>query len=133
LATVEVAKTKHLPASTLTEPTIALTELVEKGADADPLKQMIQFVAQRVMGFTPLPNQLLRSASKVARLVATHPLDHLQAIKGFAFLVDYLTTFLYPDLRGVYRRSVLFLTLPYRCHQPVVKLNFGVVILPPPP
>lgn len=35
----------------MTKPTIALTELVEKGADADLLKQMIQFVAQRMMEF----------------------------------------------------------------------------------
>ena len=33
----------------MTKPTIALTELVEKGADADLLKQMIQFVAQRMI------------------------------------------------------------------------------------
>ena len=35
----------------MTKPTIALTESVEKGADADLLKQMIQFVAQRMMEF----------------------------------------------------------------------------------
>lgn len=35
----------------MTKPTIALTELVEKGADADLLRQMIQFVAQRMMDF----------------------------------------------------------------------------------
>lgn len=35
----------------MTKPTIALTELVEKGADADLLKQMIQSVAQRMMDF----------------------------------------------------------------------------------
>ncbi|MGA3682808.1 IS256 family transposase [Pseudomonas graminis] len=35
----------------MTKPTIALTELGEKGADADLLKQMIQFVAQRMMEF----------------------------------------------------------------------------------
>jgi putative transposase len=35
----------------MTKPTIAWTELVEKGADADLLKQMIQFVAQRMMEF----------------------------------------------------------------------------------
>jgi putative transposase len=33
----------------MTRPTIALTELVEKGADADLLKQMIPLVAQRKM------------------------------------------------------------------------------------
>jgi putative transposase len=32
-----------------TKPTMALAELTEKGADADLLKQMIQFVAQRMM------------------------------------------------------------------------------------
>lgn len=35
----------------MTKPTIALTELVENGADADLLKQMSQFVAQRMMEF----------------------------------------------------------------------------------
>ncbi len=35
----------------MTKPNIALTELFEKGADADLLKQMIQFVAQRMMEF----------------------------------------------------------------------------------
>ncbi|WP_409282006.1 hypothetical protein [Pseudomonas putida] len=35
----------------MTKPTIALTELVEKGADADLLKQMIHIVAQRTMEF----------------------------------------------------------------------------------
>lgn len=34
-----------------TEPTIALADLVEKGADADLLKQMIQHVVERVMEF----------------------------------------------------------------------------------
>lgn len=35
----------------MTKLTIALTELVEKGADANLLMQMIQFVAQRMMEF----------------------------------------------------------------------------------
>lgn len=35
----------------MTKPTIVLTELVETGADADLLKQVIQFVAQRIMEF----------------------------------------------------------------------------------
>lgn len=35
----------------MTKPTIAPTELVENGADADLLKQVIQFVAQRMMEF----------------------------------------------------------------------------------
>lgn len=35
----------------MTKPTIALTELIEKGADADLLKHMIQFVAQRMREF----------------------------------------------------------------------------------
>ncbi|AIZ32269.1 hypothetical protein NJ69_04215 [Pseudomonas parafulva] len=35
----------------MTKPTIALTELAEEGSDADLLKQMIQFVAQRMMEF----------------------------------------------------------------------------------
>jgi putative transposase len=34
---------------TTTKTNIALAELAEKGADADPLKQMIQYVAQRMM------------------------------------------------------------------------------------
>jgi putative transposase len=34
-----------------TQPTIALTDLVEKGADADLLRQMIQEVVERVMAF----------------------------------------------------------------------------------
>lgn len=33
----------------MTKHTIALDELVEKGPDADPLRHMIQFVAQRSM------------------------------------------------------------------------------------
>lgn len=33
----------------MTKPTIALTEMIEKGADADLLKQMIRFVAQRML------------------------------------------------------------------------------------
>ncbi|HKX06515.1 MAG TPA: IS256 family transposase [Methylomirabilota bacterium] len=33
----------------MTKPSIALTELIEKGADADVLRQMIQYVAQRLM------------------------------------------------------------------------------------
>jgi putative transposase len=32
----------------MTKPTIALSELLEKGADVDLLRQMIQFVAQRM-------------------------------------------------------------------------------------
>jgi putative transposase len=35
----------------MTKPTIALADLVEKGADADLLKQMIQHVVERVMEF----------------------------------------------------------------------------------
>jgi putative transposase len=34
---------------TLTTATIALAELAEKGADIDGLRQMVQFMAQRVM------------------------------------------------------------------------------------
>ncbi len=33
----------------MTNPSIALTELVEKGADADLLREMLQFIAQRMM------------------------------------------------------------------------------------
>ena len=33
----------------MTNPTMALSELVEKGADADMLRQMVQFMAQRLM------------------------------------------------------------------------------------
>ncbi len=35
----------------MTKPAIALTELVEKGADADLLKQMFKVVIQRMMEF----------------------------------------------------------------------------------
>jgi putative transposase len=35
--------------STMTTATIALTELAEKGADIDVLRQMVQFMAQRLM------------------------------------------------------------------------------------
>lgn len=35
----------------MTKLTIALTEMVEKGADADLLKHMTQFFAQRMMEF----------------------------------------------------------------------------------
>jgi len=35
--------------STMTTPTMALTELAEKGADIDVLRQMVQFMAQRLM------------------------------------------------------------------------------------
>jgi transposase-like protein len=35
--------------STMTTTTIALTELAEKGADIDVLRQMVQFMAQRLM------------------------------------------------------------------------------------
>src|SRR6478672_9117909 len=34
---------------TMTASTIALTELAEKGADIDVLRQMVQFMAQRLM------------------------------------------------------------------------------------
>ena len=33
----------------MTKPTMALAELAEKGADADLLREMIQYVAQRMM------------------------------------------------------------------------------------
>jgi hypothetical protein len=35
--------------STMTTTTMALTELAEKGADIDVLRQMVQFMAQRLM------------------------------------------------------------------------------------
>ena len=35
--------------STLAASTFALTELAEKGADVDELRQMVQFMAQRLM------------------------------------------------------------------------------------
>jgi len=35
--------------STMTNPTMALAELAEKGADVDVLRQMVQFMAQRLM------------------------------------------------------------------------------------
>jgi putative transposase len=34
---------------TMTNATMALTELAEKGADIDVLRQMVQFMAQRLM------------------------------------------------------------------------------------
>ena len=33
----------------MTNPTMALAELAEKGADVDVLRQMVQFMAQRLM------------------------------------------------------------------------------------
>ncbi|MNC09394.1 hypothetical protein D3C75_570170 [compost metagenome] len=39
----------------MTKPAIALTELVEKGADADLRKQIFQFVAKRMMEFDVAP------------------------------------------------------------------------------
>jgi putative transposase len=36
----------------MTKPAIVLTEVLENGANADQLKQIIQFVAQRMMGST---------------------------------------------------------------------------------
>jgi len=33
----------------MTNPTVALAELAEKGADIDVLRQMVQFMAQRLM------------------------------------------------------------------------------------
>ena len=33
----------------MTTPTIALSELAQKGADIDVLRQMVQFMAQRLM------------------------------------------------------------------------------------
>jgi transposase-like protein len=38
-----------LKENTMTTATIALTELAEKGADIDVLRQMVQFMAQRLM------------------------------------------------------------------------------------
>jgi putative transposase len=35
--------------STMTTATMALTELAEKGADVDVLRQMVRFMAQRLM------------------------------------------------------------------------------------
>jgi len=35
--------------TTMTTATMALTELAEKGADIDVLRQMVQFMAQRLM------------------------------------------------------------------------------------
>jgi putative transposase len=39
----------ELENTTMTKPSIALADLLEKGADADLLRQMIQYVAQRMM------------------------------------------------------------------------------------
>jgi len=47
---VEVRPTNLSEAdSTMTAPTIALAELAEKGADIDVLRQMVQFMAQRLI------------------------------------------------------------------------------------
>jgi putative transposase len=46
---VEFAKTKPTGGTTMTKPSMALTDLAEKAPDADLLRQMIQFVAQRLM------------------------------------------------------------------------------------
>ena len=35
----------------MTKPSMALSELAEKGADADLLREMIQYVAQRIAYF----------------------------------------------------------------------------------
>lgn len=61
----------------MTEPTIALSELLEKGADVDLLRQMIQFVAQRIMeldvegmGMTGISkSQVSRLASEIDECV----------------------------------------------------------------
>jgi putative transposase len=39
----------ELENTTMTKPSIALADLLEKGADVDLLRQMIQHVAQRMM------------------------------------------------------------------------------------
>jgi hypothetical protein len=46
---VGFAKTKPTRGTTMTKPSMALTDLAEKAPDADLLRQMIQFVAQRLM------------------------------------------------------------------------------------
>ena len=50
---VEVRPTNPCPKDiTMTTATMALTELAEKGADIDVLRQMVQFMAQRRMDLT---------------------------------------------------------------------------------
>jgi hypothetical protein len=39
----------NLRRNTMTKPSMALSELIEKGADSDLLRQMVQYVAQRLM------------------------------------------------------------------------------------
>jgi putative transposase len=46
---VEVRPTNLVRRITMTTSTIALAELAEKGADVDVLRQMVQFMAQRLM------------------------------------------------------------------------------------
>ena len=46
---VEVRPTNLVRRITMTASTIALAELAEKGADVDVLRQMVQFMAQRLM------------------------------------------------------------------------------------
>ena len=46
---VEVRPTNKTRKLTTTTPTIALAELAEKGSDADVLRQMVQFMAHRLM------------------------------------------------------------------------------------
>lgn len=51
MADVEFADLTFTRETAMTKLAIALTELVVNGADADLLKQMIQFVALRMLGF----------------------------------------------------------------------------------
>ena len=46
---VEVQLTNLTKGNTMTTATIALAELAEKGSDIDVLRQMVQFMAQRLM------------------------------------------------------------------------------------
>ena len=48
----------------MTKPTMALAELAEKGPDADLLREMIQYVAQRMMGSMSRAAAALPSASE---------------------------------------------------------------------
>ena len=66
--------------STMTTPTMALTELADKGADIDVLGQVVQFMAQRLMELdvedaaAPATTRRIRlNASTAATATASEP------------------------------------------------------------
>ena len=72
----------------MTTATMALTELAEKGADIDVLRQMVQFMAQRLMEPTsrgaaaPATTRRAPSASTAAMATATAPGRPGQAVSN---------------------------------------------------